>query len=460
MLLNLSYRFHYDIPENWYNSRVGFITRCVSRKFNMDVAGFIVLIILIVTLLVIVSERVNETATALFAMSIVGGILYLAYGLTFGDFVLLMPWDTILFVTAMLIVVAVAASSGMFQYIALVLIHRTRGNPRMIFTTFMGFVFIISLFLDPLPTMLVMGAFTVEVCKTIDMDFRPVLISEVIIANFASIPSLVGSVPNLVIVVEAGIEVSLMFVVLMPLALILFAVTIPLLLRKFDDSLIAQEGADWNVLYMIKPSVMIRSRHDFYLSLIAMSILVLGFTIGAVRVEASLIAMLVASGMLVFSHERAQDLIRHLSWDTIFFLVGLFGIIAGLEKTKVITEFVNGTTAFIGQNVFLAIGIMIWIPGLVLSVIDNIPVAALLAPLGLRLGIINVVVPLSLLVGTNVGGYMIPFGDAPNMIAVGLAADEGKPISFLSFTKIALPLGILHLVISTIYLFLVAFLFT
>ncbi len=85
----------------------------------MDVAGAIVLIILIVTLLVIVSERVNETATALFAMSLVGGVLYLYNGLTFGDFVLLMPWDTILFVTAMLIVVAVAASSGMFQYIAL-----------------------------------------------------------------------------------------------------------------------------------------------------------------------------------------------------------------------------------------------------------------------------------------------------------------------------------------------------
>ncbi len=422
----------------------------------MDVAGALVVIILIVTLLLIISERVNETATALLAMSIVGGVLYLAYGLTFENFVLLMPWDTILFVTAMLIVVAVAASSGMFQYIALVLIHRTRGNPRMIFTTFMGFVFVISLFLDPLPTMLVMGAFTVEVCKTIDMDFRPVLISEVIIANFASIPSLVGSVPNLVIVVSAGIEVSLMFVVLMPLALILFAITVPLLLRKFGDTLVAEDTADWNVLYMIKPSVMIRSRHDFYLSIIAMSILILGFTIGAVRVEASLIAMMVASGMLVFSHKRAQDLIRHLSWDTIFFLVGLFGIIAGLESTNVISEFVTGTMAFIGQNVFLAIGIMIWIPGLVLSVIDNIPVAALLAPLGLELGAINAVVPLSLLVGTNIGGYMIPFGDAPNMIAVKLAEDEGKHISFKEFTKIALPMGLLHLIVSTVYLFIIA----
>lgn len=425
----------------------------------MDVAGLITLIILIVTLLVILSERINETAAALLAMSIVGGILYLFYGFTFTEFVQLMPWDTILFVTAMLIVVAVAASSGMFQYIALVLIRRTGGEPKRIFITFMSFVFVISLFLDPLPTMLVMGVFTVEVCKTVDLDFRPILISEVIVANFASFPSLVGSVPNLVIAVNSNIDITLMFIFLMPLSILLFIITIYLLLWKYGDSLKVEGTSDWNVLYMIKPSVMIKSRHDFYLSLIAMTILILGFTIGAVRVEASLIAMLVASGMLVFSHERSKDLLRALSWDTIFFLVGLFGIIAGLEQTNVISDFVNGTMAIIGNNIFLAMGIMIWIPGFVLSLIDNIPVAALLSELGLQLGAINPIVPLTLIIGTNVGGYMIPFGDAPNMIAVGLAADEGKPISFIDFTKIALPLGFLHLVVSTVYSFAIALLF-
>jgi Na+/H+ antiporter NhaD/arsenite permease-like protein len=316
------------------------------------------------------------------------------------------------------------------------------------------------MFLDPLPTMLVMGAFTVQVCKTLDIDFRPILISEVIVANFASISSLVGSVPNLVIVVWAEIDVGLMFLVLFPLSLLLFAITIPLLLRHYSGRLQSEDTSDWNLLYMIKPSVMIKSKRDFYLSIIAMAILILGFTIGALRVEASLIAMMVASGMLVFSHERAKDLIRHLSWDTIFFLVGLFGIVAALEHANVIAEFVNGVTSLIGNNVFLGISFMIWIPGFVLSIIDNIPIAALLAPLGQSLGSINPIVPLALIVGTNVGGYMIPFGDAPNMIAVGLAAEEGRPIKFIEFMKVTLPLGLIHLVVSTVYSFIVAGLFT
>ena len=54
---------------------------------------------------------------------------------------------------------------------------------------------------------------------------------------------------------------------------------------------------------------------------------------------------------------------------------------------------------------------------------------------------------------------MIEFRDAPNIFAVKLAEDEGKHISFMEFTKIAFPLGLLHLIVSTVYLFLVAFLF-
>ncbi len=427
----------------------------------MDLAGFVIVIILIATLLIVLSEKINETAAVLFSMSVAGAILWFAYGFTFREFVLLMQWDTILFVTAMLIVVAVATSSGMFQYIALVLLKGTQGEPRRIFITFIGFVFAISLFLDPLPTMLVMGVFTVEVCKVIDLDFRPILISEVVVANFASIPSFVGSIPNLVIAVWAQTDVGLMAVTLFPLSIILLIVTLFILLKWYGPQLDAEICSDWNMLYMVKPGTMIKSRRDFYLSIIAMSILVLAFTIGALRVEASLIAMMVASGMLVFTHERSEKLVQQLSWGTIFFLVGLFGLVAALERSGVIDEFVGSITGLIGNNIFLGMGFLIWIPGFFLSLIDNVPIAALLAPLGLSLGqsSANAMVPLTLYIGINVGGYMIPFGDAPNMIAVTQAKEGGRPISFLEFTKVALPLGFIHLVISTLYSFFVALLF-
>ncbi|MCK5240141.1 MAG: hypothetical protein KAR33_11365 [Candidatus Thorarchaeota archaeon] len=422
----------------------------------MDISAVLVLVIFILTLVVIMSEKIDETATALFGMSLAGVVLFLGKGIAFDQYILLIDWASIMFIAAMLIIVAIAASSGMFQYFSLVLMKRTGGQPRKVFVTFMVFVLCISMFLDPLPTMLVMGTFTVEVCRAINMDFRPLLISEVIVANFASIPTIIGSVPNLVIALETGINAGLLLIVMMPLVLILFFTTIPILLWYFKDAWPEDKTYDTDFLFQIPPGSMIKSRRDFYLSLAAMALLLIGFTMG---INVSMVALLVASGMLVFSQRRAKEFIRQLSWDTLFFLIGLFGLVVALIQTGIVAELGAGLIALTGGNIIIAIMFMIWIPGFALSVVDNIPVAALLSSLANEFGSTNPVVTMALVAGTNIGGYAIPFGDAPNMIAMNLAEKGQKRITFRQFTKVALPLAILHLVISTIYFSLVVFLF-
>ncbi|MHA2082486.1 MAG: SLC13 family permease [Candidatus Thorarchaeota archaeon] len=423
----------------------------------MDIPAVLVLVIFIVTLVVIMSEKIDETATALFGMSLAGVVLLLGKGISFNQYIMLIDWASIMFIAGMLIIVAIAASSGMFQYISLLLMKRTRGEPRKVFLTFMVFVLGISMFLDPLPTMLVMGTFTVDICNAINMDFRPLLISEVVVANFASIPTIVGSVPNLVIALVTEINAGLLLIVMMPLVLILFFTTIPILLWYFRDAWPEDKTYDTDFLFQIPPGSMIKSRRDFYLSLIAMTLLLVGFTMGF---NVSMVALLIASGMLVFSQRRAKEFIRQLSWDTLFFLIGLFGLVVALIETNIVAELGEGLIALTGGNILIAIIFMIWIPGFALSPVDNIPVAAVLSTLATEFGSSNPVVPMALMVGTNIGGYAIPFGDAPNMIAMNLAEKGQKRITFMQFTKVALPLAILHLIISTIYCALVVLLFS
>ena len=140
-------------------------------------------------------------------------------------------------------------------------------------------------------------------------------------------------------------------------------------------------------------------------------------------------------------------------------MIGLFGLVVALIQTGIVAELGAGLIALTGGNIIIAIMFMIWIPGFALSVVDNIPVAALLSSLANEFGSTNPVVTMALVAGTNIGGYAIPFGDAPNMIAMNLAEKGQKRITFKQFTKVALPLAILHLVISTIYFSLVVFLF-
>lgn len=429
-----------------------------------DIAFILVLAIFIATLIVLLLEKINETAVTLFALCLCGLVLIITgteiesgQPIRFVDLVLLIEWDTVLFIASMMIVVAMAASSGMFQYISLLLVQRTKGDPKKVFLVFMSMVFVISFFLDPLPTMLVMAPFTVEVCKALSLDFRPVLISEAVVSYFASFPSVVGSVPNLLIVFWADIPVGDLFFMLLPLTGILFIITVPLMMRTTAKRLCADEPHDDYTLMMIKPTSMIRSRPEFYVSALGMAILILGFIMAPH--EVTFIALSVASVMLAVAHDKAKDLLKQLSWETIFFLIGLFGIVNALDVVGVIPAVGSLLSSVIGTSAFIGILIMIWVPGFVLSSIDNIPVAAFLAPIALDLGTTSRIVPISLIIGANTGGYMIPFGDAPNMVVIALSKANGRPLNFREYTKATMPIATLHLIISTIYCFILAMLF-
>jgi len=132
----------------------------------LDAFGISVLAVFIGTYIVISSEKVNRTGMALLGMGLVGFVMWAFYSMghpttvgwvdhgPFFELVSHVEWDTILFVTSMMIIVAVAGASGMFQYIALRMVRPTQGDHRLLFITFLLFVFGISLFFDTVSTML------------------------------------------------------------------------------------------------------------------------------------------------------------------------------------------------------------------------------------------------------------------------------------------------------------------
>jgi Na+/H+ antiporter NhaD/arsenite permease-like protein len=439
MYLNRSYRYPYE-----------------TRHMSL-VAGVIVLAIFVIALLAIMSERVNDTAASLMAFGISATVVYFLDGVQFVDYASGIGWDVILFVAAMMIIVSVVASSGLFQYLGIILALRTFGNPRRIFNYFMILVFIISLLFDPLPTMLIVSAFTVEVCNAIDVDFRPYLMTEAVIAGIGSMPTPIGSVTNLVMVYLADINIALMFIAMLPLTIILFLVTMRYMLKKFNTEINDTTERDMTDLFSIDPNVAIRSRQDLIISSIGMGILILGLII--LPQQAAMLALIVAGALLMLSKDRAKELLRRLSWDTVFFLMGIMGIVQGLVLTDIIASLAAGLQWLSEASVLLAIVLMVMIPGGVMAPMDAKAVGILLAPAARNLTAINPMVPLALIAGTNAGSYVVPFGDAPNMVVVSISEKNLKPLSWAEFNKIVIPLGLLHLVIIIAYFGILSLLF-
>ncbi|MFW9943949.1 MAG: SLC13 family permease [Candidatus Sifarchaeia archaeon] len=420
----------------------------------MDALAIAVLVVFIGTYVAISSEKVNRTATALLGLGIVGIVLWTAE-IRFQTVVEHIEWSTVLFVTSMMIIMTIASSSGMFQYLALELTRPTRAETRKLFVSILGFVFIISLFLDTTSTILVMAPLTIELCKALEIDFRPFLIAEAITANYASIPSVVGAVPNLLIADQAQVDPGFLFESLMPLSIILFLVSMPLFLRVFRDDLTPSEEDLVSQMLLIKPQFMIRSRRDFYLSILAMFILVVGFTLGpSYNFSPAAIAITVAAGLLILSREWVDEILKRVNWGTIFFLIGLFGLVASLQITGIIDEIGSGIGALIQGNEALGIVFMTWVPSLLSAVIDNIPISAVLAPIALQFAPISPILPVALMFAVNVGGFILPIGAPANILAMAFAEKEKSPIRMVQFAKVGAPLGVLMLVIGTGWLLL------
>ncbi|MFW9811046.1 MAG: SLC13 family permease [Candidatus Thorarchaeota archaeon] len=419
----------------------------------------LIILVFVVTYIAISSEKVNRTATALLGMGVAGIVLWITQGLEFSEIVNRIHWSTILFVTSMFVIVTIAASSGMFQYLALSLTGPTQGQTKKLFVSLLAFVFGISLFFDTTSTMLIMGPLTIELCKALDIDFRPFLISEAVTCNFASIPSIVGAVPNLLIAEQAHVDPGFLFATLLPLSIILFVASIPILLRIFEDQLQPSEEELVSQMLLINPQYMIRSKSDFYLSIIAMLILVFGFTIGPgldPQLQPALIAITVAAALLILAREWVDEILKRVNWGTIFFLVGLFGLVSALEITGIIDAIGDGIGGLIAGNVYLGIFFMTWVPALLSAVIDNIPVSAVLAPIAFQFAAVSPLLPIALIFAVNVGGFLLPIGAPANILALVFAEKERKPISMKDFAKVASPLAILMLAIGTGWLVLLS----
>jgi Na+/H+ antiporter NhaD/arsenite permease-like protein len=425
-----------------------------------------VLVVFIGTYAMITSERVNRTAMALLGLAIAGVVLWfsfafgLPHGAEFSELIDHIDWTTIIFVIAMSVIVSVAAASGLFQYMALRIATPSGGDHKALFTTFMVFVAAISLFFDTVSTMLIIAPLTIEICNALEIDFKPFLVSEAIVCNFSSIPSIVGAIPNLVIAGETNLNVGFLFITLMPLSIILFLVSLFIMLRWYGNTFGATDEHRVDAVFSIDPTSMIKDKWDFNVSVIAIICLVIGFALGPTfGVVPPMIALLVAAFMLLVAHEKANEFLNRVGWPTVFFLVGLFGLVVALELTGLIDAFGVFVGDIVGDSAEFATVFLIWIPAILSAFLDNLPVSVVLAPIARDFAVISPVIPLALVIAVNIGGYIFtPLGSPANMVVIGLSEAAHNPIPFMEFVKIGTLLGLIHLAISSGYLLFILFL--
>ncbi len=215
----------------------------------------------------------------------------------------------------------------------------------------------------------------------------------------------------------------------------------------------------------IKDPVMLKK------SLFVLALVLTGFVLhGVLHLQPATIALFGAGLLLLLSktHEP-HHIFSDVEWPTIFFFIGLFIIVGGVVKVGLIKWMSIQMLDLTEGNLFATSMVVMWFSAFASAIVDNIPYVAAMNPLvvdmarqlwpdltGIQLLHHPDLMPLwwSLALGACLGGNGTAIGSSANVIVVGISEKAGNRISFIKFMAYGIPIMVMTVFISTVYVWL------
>lgn len=156
--------------------------------------------------------------------------------------------------------------------------------------------------------------------------------------------------------------------------------------------------------------------------------------------------------------EEIEGVLKEIEWGVIFFFIGLFLVVGGLEETGVLEKISALVSRMSGGKMERALISVLGISGISSAFVDNIPFTATMIPVIKKLAILSPenfsdLRPLwwALSLGACLGGNGTLVGASANIIGTSLVADR-KHITFWDYFKVGFPVLLISLLVSGVYL--------
>ena len=368
-----------------------------------------------------------------------------------------------------------------FDYLAAQIVLLGKGKGRNLLLGLVGITTPICAVLPNATTVMLLAPLLPPLAQDIGVDFVPLLILMVFIANSAGLLTLVGD-PATYIVGDAInlsftdylLRLSLGGAVAIGTVVVMLPFLFPTIWRKQLDSLDTLPHPKINHPRILLVGILI--------VIFVLTLFVVGESLPQ-RISPAAVALMGAALALFLSHHSGIDninnILRDVDWGTLIFFMSIFVLIGGLEKTGVISGLSGILSVILGKNILLGCIVLIFFVGLISSVVPNIPLVVAMVPL-IKQYVVNVglvsadvlqpgfegqlpdaVLPLfyAMMYGATLGGNGTLVGASSNIVAAGIAEQHGGKISFRTFLRYGFPVMMAQLIVITVYVVVRFFLF-
>ncbi len=422
------------------------------------------LVIFVATYAIVITEKINRAIVALLGagLMIFGGVLTQAQAVAGVDF------NTIGLLTGMMVIVAVTQKSGVFQYVAIVAAKKVKADPWGLLVMLAVVAALFSAFLDNVTTVLLVTPVTLLITDQLKVTPYPYLFTEILASNIGGTATLIGDPPNIMIGSAAGLSFNAFVMHLAPVVVVVFLATLLPIYLIWGRKLVASAENRARVM-AFRENEAITDPRLLKQALAVIALVILGFILHhTVHIDPATIAMFGAAALLLLQvagrHAEEQSEYVHktfgeVEWVTLFFFIGLFIVVAGIEKAGALDILAHKLVELTGGDYGATAYTILWVSAILSAVVDNIPFVATMIPVIKNMAAVfgpERLEPLwwSLSLGACLGGNGTLVGASANLVVAGIAERSGHPIRFMTFTLTAFPLMLMSMAICTVYLYL------
>ena len=410
-----------------------------------------------ITYLLIISERIHKTAAAL-----AGGLAMIAFRiLDQEEAFAAIDFNVIFLLVGMMIIANTLGKTGAFQWLAIRAAKLAKGNPIRILLFMAVITAVASAFLDNVTTVVLMAPLSIFVASILQVSPVPFLLTLIMASNIGGTATLIGDPPNIIIASEADLSFVDFLAHLAPVILLILAVFLVMVFFLFRRQLQTRPELEHRIMELDESEVL-TDRGLLYKSLIILALVTIGFLLhGAFDYEPATVALAGATALIIVGRQHPREALLEVEWPTIFFFVGLFMVVGGVEHAGLLEDIGKKMADASGDSLSAATMLTLW-PGAILSgIVDNIPFTAAMIPVvdevsqQLEVGRSGSN-PLwwALALGAGLGGNFTIVAASANVYVIGVAERAGYRVTFVQFLRYSVLVTMVSLVIATVYVWL------
>ena len=428
---------------------------------------WISLTVFLIAYALMVSEKMNRTAAAMLGAS----TLLLLRVFPYETALEYIDLDVIFLLVGMMMVVEILSHTGLFEWVAIFIAQRSKGNPVVILIGLLAATALLSAFLDNVTTVVLIAPITILIVQILELPAAPFLILEALFSNIGGTATLVGDPPNILIGSKSDLSFNDFLLNLSPIVILCTLVVFAGILLLFHGSLKTTRALRRRIM-KAEPAKAILDPWRLKRGLVIFLVILAGFSTSRwLEVQPGIIAIAGAFIMIVVTRSDLRHAMEKVEWETILFLIGLFMMVGALEHNGLfnsIAQFLFGLTQ---GNLFATAMIVLWTSAVLSAFFGNIPVAIAMIPLVHTLiGATAVELTLdqspelleryvahplwwSLALGACLGGNGTLFGAAANVVVIQVARRNGYKLSFWDFLRYGAPVTLVTLSVSSVYIY-------